>query len=813
MASLLMKSAALIGVLNVISTEATSVYTRQKRQIIYENSAYEYLTALSDVTNGGLGARVTNTEQENAAQNYLENTLVELGYNVTLDDFSYLNNVDVEMNSTNLIIEIPGMSEQTIILCAHYDSTGADVGSQGAIDNGAGSSALLAIAQGLKDLPPIPYTVRMIWTGAEENGLNGAKDYVKKSIVDGTLSNVFSMINFDTVGGGDYLYVHSAHQDYSEYAKTCESMGLDNTTYSYAPYVRDTLLLASADAVGEIDKFIIHPDFEGYPSGETGDWSDHSPFACAGIPIAYVETTNFNINGEYGYDGYSQTINPAMWDCFNETTMGACNRTAETKWGMIWHTEFDRLDVLEVAFPGRVKQQLFNTIDSVINFIVDGKYLESVSAAMASNTTSPVSVYDAVAYEYLTALTDQANGGLGPRVTNTEQENAAQAYLESALTELGYNVTSDDFEYNITENGVDTLMNSTNLIIELPGVSEKTIVLVAHYDSTGAQKGSEGATDNGAGTSAVVTIAQALKNEVSIPYTVRMIWTGAEENGLNGAKDYVKKSLAAGTLANVFALVNFDTVGGGDNLYVHSAHQDYNEYAGTCESMGLDNTTYSYAPSVRDALVLASADAVGETDQFIIHPDFEGYPSGETGDWSDHSPFACAGIPVAYVETTNFNINGEYGYDGYSQTTNPAMWDCFNETTMGACNRTSESKWGKIWHTEYDRLDVLEAAFPGRVQQQLGHTVDSLITFLSTGVYLDTVIAGESEKPLASDKDRENEPENQPDDDKHGSTTAAVIVGVLAALIVAFAVYTTWFGSKSESVNSKATESSTNLGV
>jgi hypothetical protein len=69
-------------------------------------------------------------------------------------------------------------------------------------------------------------------------------------------------------------------------------------------------------------------------------------------------------------------------------------------------------------------------------------------------------------------------------------------------------------------------------------------------------------------------------------------------------------------------------------------------------------------------------------------------------------------VPIAYVEATNFTINGEDGYDGYSQSTNPALWDCYDDATKSACDRDSETQWGKIWHTEHDRLDKMAELFP-----------------------------------------------------------------------------------------------------
>ncbi|KNC84897.1 hypothetical protein SARC_02905 [Sphaeroforma arctica JP610] len=742
------------------------------------------------------------------------------------------------MASTNLIVDISGANPEIVLLVAHYDTIGADKGSEGATDNGAGTSGLLALAQALTTAETIPYSIRLLWTGAEENGLNGALDYVAQGLTNGALDNVKAVINFDTVGGGDFLYVHSAHEDYSEYESRCKKLGLTNETYNFDPIVRDQLLQASENTEGIEHVFIIHPDFPGYPTGQTGSWSDHSPFACAGIPIGYVETTNFNIDGQSHYDGYSQTVNPMMWDCFNETTVSACNRTSETKWGKIWHTEFDRLDVLEEAFPGRVQEQLGDTVDSVLTFLINGTFMDSIVASPLSatngidgTTAATEGSYDIVAYAYLTALTDEANEGLGARVTNTEQEVAAKEFLTSTLTDLGYEVlaiqakllpvlprfaavTAVDFTYNKTTDDVTTTMASTNLIVDIPGANPEIVLLVAHYDTTGADKGSEGATDNhvdhndallvklqinvsdiqdgfyltivlipvliphsavvdifsGAGSAGLLTLAQAVKATASIPYTIRLLWTGAEENGLNGALDYVASGLTNGDLDNVKAVINFDTVGGGDFLYVHSAHEDYSEYESRCAKLGLTNATYTFDPIVRDQLLEASASTESVEHIFIIHPDFPGYPMGQTGSWSDHSPFACAGIPIGYVETTNFNIDGLSHYDGYSQTVNPMMWDCFNETTVSACNRTSETKWGKIWHTEFDRLDVLEEAFPGRVQEQLGDTVDSVITFL-TGDFMDAVVAAEvSKNTVVADTSMDTASEAEVDTDFASAT-------------------------------------------
>ena len=171
------------------------------------------------------------------------------------------------------------------------------------------------------------------------------------------------MVNFDTIAGGDKVYVHSAH---STPYKRCKT---DN--YNSDTKIRDALLKASIKVLGKQNKYIIHPDYEEYPAGETGSWSDHASFACAGIPIAYVESTNFTINGKNGRDGYSQTINEALWTCFDKENKTSCDRKKEKQWGKIWHTKNDSLAALNEIFPGRVEKQIEDNVKVLIELFVN----------------------------------------------------------------------------------------------------------------------------------------------------------------------------------------------------------------------------------------------------------------------------------------------------------------------------------------------------------------------------------------------------------------------------------------------------------
>ena len=96
--------------------------------------------------------------------------------------------------SRNVILDMPGDTDEYIVLTAHYDSTSL---SQGAYDNMSGSIGLLAIAEHFVSNPH-RYGLRFIWCGSEERGLLGSKAYVAahKEELEKTVLN----INLDMIG-------------------------------------------------------------------------------------------------------------------------------------------------------------------------------------------------------------------------------------------------------------------------------------------------------------------------------------------------------------------------------------------------------------------------------------------------------------------------------------------------------------------------------------------------------------------------------------------------------------------------------------
>ncbi|WP_448546979.1 M28 family metallopeptidase [Thalassotalea fusca] len=338
--------------------------------------------------------------------------------------------------------------------------------------------------------------------------------------------------------------------------------------------------------------------------------------------------------------------------------------------------------------------------------------------ASANQQTPPADVAPTVT-DYHQSLV-QPTKGIGAREAGSKEEQHAAEIIYDAFNQLGYHTQKQTFTFG------EKKQSSSNIIADTHSSTKPTIILAAHYDSTAANAGSLGATDNGAGVAAMLAIAAKLSTHKAPNFNIRYIAFGAEEIGLHGSKHYVNQLAATEpqALSNVVAMINFDTIAGGDYIYVHSA--DTKPY--DCDG---DNSRYSSVSWLRDQLLLTSKTVLGEAHQYRIHPASDDLAQGVTGPWSDHAPFACKGIPVAYVESTNFHINGRDGYDGYSQSTHPKLWDCFDNKTNSACDRNTESKWGNIWHTEYDNLTKLDVLFPGRINQQLEQSVQVLVEMLT----------------------------------------------------------------------------------
>ena len=302
--------------------------------------------------------RTAGTILESQMADWIAEQWEAQGYEVARLPFNFTLQ-DKALSSQNLSIDIVGESDEVIVVGAHYDAVGVNTGSFGLIDNGSGVAALISLSQLLKDKKP-PFTVRLVVFGAEERGLIGSKNYVNRGDVN--FEKIIAMINLDTIIGGDNLYVHSAHST----PYKCDAV--QQVSYVNPVNLRDGIKSTSEELYPNAPH-LLHAAVKGYPEGETGPWSDHSPFACAGVEIAYIEATNFALDGKSGTDGYSQVANAAYWDCFDEESLGSCDRENEKAWGQIWHTKFDKRSALFPVMKDKLKQQQEQNVAVLAEFL------------------------------------------------------------------------------------------------------------------------------------------------------------------------------------------------------------------------------------------------------------------------------------------------------------------------------------------------------------------------------------------------------------------------------------------------------------
>ena len=97
--------------------------------------------------------------------------------------------------SQNVIAEIPGRTDEWIVLSAHYDSTPL---SRGAYDNMSGCIGLLGIMEALRGKAPLRYGLRFVFCGSEEVGLLGSKAYT--AVHEKELDKIALNINLDMIG-------------------------------------------------------------------------------------------------------------------------------------------------------------------------------------------------------------------------------------------------------------------------------------------------------------------------------------------------------------------------------------------------------------------------------------------------------------------------------------------------------------------------------------------------------------------------------------------------------------------------------------
>jgi uncharacterized protein YhjY with autotransporter beta-barrel domain len=251
------------------------------------------------------------------------------------------------------------------------------------------------------------------------------------------------------------------------------------------------------------------------------------------------------------------------------------------------------------------------------------------------------------------------------------------ASFEGATAWMQQRIGNDAARQSFTWNSDRT---AQNVVAKLGGTSGSNIVLGAHFDTYFGRPTLQGLDDNGSGAAVLTEITRNLSG-IALENGINVVAFGAEEEGLRGSRAYVA-SLSESERSSLLGMINLDSLITGDMMYAHAG------------ANSIDNPALT---SIREQTFrIAQELGIDLRSNPGLNPE---YPAG-TGCCSDAESFESLGIPVLFVEATNWDI-GEL--DGYEQTTNPAI------------------PGGATWHTpSLDNEDVLTGAFGAeRIQQRL----------------------------------------------------------------------------------------------
>ncbi|GAA5414682.1 M28 family peptidase [Ureaplasma ceti] len=326
------------------------------------------------------------------------------------------NNLVVTINPT--MAKADNATIKDVFIISHYDSTAyaeskdgtrhyGDIikghQSWGATDNGTGVSVNLALLKYYsqpENRNSLGVRLHIMFSDAEEEGVMGTYAFVTSFVksnktTEGVeqnelLKNTLSVINMDTVAGGDHTYIHArggtAHKKMTLVRDQIEAVSQRRAKELNDPTQALEIHPALSRAESQDDSFL--------EAGETGDWSDHEPFYEQGVATAYFESTNFDIwSKNHMYDGYSQVKNPAAWILKNgehvdlkQTKINGgvlskydwpAGHDKKSDWlltGDIWHSDLDTPEFMIKTFGNRIFLQMdtvFHSLEAYLRTIYD----------------------------------------------------------------------------------------------------------------------------------------------------------------------------------------------------------------------------------------------------------------------------------------------------------------------------------------------------------------------------------------------------------------------------------------------------------
>jgi len=198
----------------------------------------------------------------------------DLGFTIDING----NNTYRDITTKNVIAEIPGKTEERIVLSAHLDHLGIDPNKEGdniyngAIDNGTAVGAMMVVAKILKEYQDdLYYSVTILGCNAEESGLLGSKYYAQNT----DRSSIVANINFEST---------------PVWEASKSLMGIGARFSGFEEMIKD---LADKNGLG----------YSTFSLSNQGLFyrSDQFSFARYGIPSVWISAGEDEVNGEINY--------------------------------------------------------------------------------------------------------------------------------------------------------------------------------------------------------------------------------------------------------------------------------------------------------------------------------------------------------------------------------------------------------------------------------------------------------------------------------------------------------------------------------
>jgi len=160
--------------------------------------------------------------------------------------------------SQNIVLTIPGQSQRTIVVGAHYDSP-PDPGTS---DNASGVGLLMESAKRMLEYDNY-YTIRYVFFGAEETGLIGAA-WNLHLMTEAERDNVVMMVNADVLIEGPVLIYGAAAQpsaadiDRETFLSHMETMMLSQVEQLInSPFIEDEMRWLGVDTIEEAIEILM----------------------------------------------------------------------------------------------------------------------------------------------------------------------------------------------------------------------------------------------------------------------------------------------------------------------------------------------------------------------------------------------------------------------------------------------------------------------------------------------------------------------------------------------------------------------------